>query len=120
MPGRARDREEPTQDRAHTEDGVEVADSVGSGAEHVDSAIHINQHDATLWICRLAPGTIVPVPAAPFVHVFVSRGAATLEGAGALETGDAVRLTDAGARALTATVDDTEVVIWEMASELAT
>ena len=47
-------------------------------------------------------------------------GAATLDGAGELETGAAVRCTDAGARGLVATVDDTEVVIWEMASELAT
>jgi hypothetical protein len=54
------------------------------------------------------------------VHVFVSRGAATLESAGALAQGDAVRLTDAGALDLSATADDTEVVIWEMASELAT
>ena len=92
---------------------------LASGAEHVDSAIHINQDDATLWIARLTPGTIVDVPAAPFVHVFVSRGAATLDGAGELAQGDAVRLTDAGDRALVATTDDTEVVIWEMASELA-
>ncbi|HEY5076913.1 MAG TPA: pirin family protein [Acidimicrobiia bacterium] len=93
---------------------------LASGAEHVDSAIHINQDDATLWIGRLTPGTIVSVPGAPFVHVFVSRGSATLDGAGELKTGDAVRLTEAGARALVATADDTEVVIWEMASELAT
>jgi redox-sensitive bicupin YhaK (pirin superfamily) len=93
---------------------------LATGAEHVDSAIHINQDDVTLWIGRLTPGALVSVPGAPFVHVFVSRGAATLEGAGVLQTGDAVRLTEAGARELTATVDDTEVVIWEMASELAT
>ena len=41
--------------------------------------------------------TTVRVPDAPFVHVFVARGAATLEGAGPLATGDAVRLTAAGA-----------------------
>jgi redox-sensitive bicupin YhaK (pirin superfamily) len=93
---------------------------LASGAEHVDSAIHINQDDATLWIARLTPGATVTVPGSPFVHVFVSRGAATLDGAGELATGDAVRLTDAGALALTTTTDDTEVVIWDMASELAT
>jgi redox-sensitive bicupin YhaK (pirin superfamily) len=92
---------------------------LASGAEHVDSAIHINQDDATLWIGRLAPGHIVAVPKAPFVHVFVARGAVTLESAGELAQGDAVRLTDAGALDLVATADDTEVVIWEMASELA-
>ena len=50
--------------------------------EHVDSAIHINQDDATLWIGRLTPGATVAVPGAPFVHVF-TRGAATSDGAGA-------------------------------------
>jgi redox-sensitive bicupin YhaK (pirin superfamily) len=93
---------------------------LASGAEHVDSAIHINQDDATLWIAQLTPGASVTVPGSPFVHVFVSRGAATLDGAGELATGDAVRLTDAGHRALAATTDDTEVVIWDMQSELAT
>ena len=93
---------------------------LASGAEHVDSAIHINQADATLWIARLGPDTTLTVPAAPFVHVFVSRGAATLDGAGVLEPGDAARLTDAGARMLAATVDDTEVVLWEMSGDLAT
>jgi quercetin 2,3-dioxygenase len=62
----------------------------------------------------------VTAPKAPFVHVFVSRGAVTLDGAGGLSAGDAVRLTDAGALKLEATADDTEVVVWEMASELAT
>ncbi len=93
---------------------------LASGAEHIDSAIHINQDDATLWIGKLRPGGSVTVPDAPFVHVFVSRGSATLDGAGDLAQGDAVRLTDAGARAVAATVDDTEVVIWEMQSELST
>jgi quercetin 2,3-dioxygenase len=93
---------------------------LASGAEHVDSAIHINQDDATLWIGRLTPGHTISIPDAPFVHVFVSRGAATLDGAGELETGAAARLADAGALELSATIDNTEVVIWEMESELAT
>ena len=58
------------------------------------------------------------VPAAPFVHVMVAAGSATLEGAGALDTGDAVRLTDAGALDLVATADDTELTIWEMWADL--
>jgi quercetin 2,3-dioxygenase len=92
---------------------------LASGSDLADAAIHINQEDATLWIARLTPGTILTVPAAPYVHVFVARGTATLDGAGELEEGDAARLTDAGARAITATDDDTEVVIWEMAGDLA-
>jgi redox-sensitive bicupin YhaK (pirin superfamily) len=93
---------------------------LASGTEHVHSAIHINEDDATLWIGRPTPGNTMALPDSPFVHVFVSRGAVTLEGAGALAPGDAVRLTDAGELALEATEDDTEVVIWDMASELAT
>jgi redox-sensitive bicupin YhaK (pirin superfamily) len=93
---------------------------LASGAEHVTSAIHINQDDATLWIGRLTSGATVTMPASPFVHVFVARGAATLDGAGELATGDAVRLTDAGQLELTATADDTEVVVWEMNGDLAT
>jgi redox-sensitive bicupin YhaK (pirin superfamily) len=93
---------------------------LASGAEHVDSAIHINQDDATLWIGRPTPGNVMTLPASPFVHVFVSRGAVTLEDAGTLTQGDAVRLTDAGQLELEATADDTEIVVWDMASELAT
>jgi hypothetical protein len=60
------------------------------------------------------------VPDAPFVHVFVARGGAALEGAGRLETGDAVRLTGAGARSLTADpVAGAEVLVWESAAEVA-
>jgi quercetin 2,3-dioxygenase len=98
--------------------GTNTLFPLASGAEHVDSAIHINQDDATLWIARLTPGALVTVPGSPFVHLFVSRGAATLDGAGTLATGDAVRLTEAGDRVLTATTEDTEVVIWDMQSEL--
>jgi redox-sensitive bicupin YhaK (pirin superfamily) len=85
---------------------------LASGRED-DAAIRIHQSEATLWIARLTPGTAINVPDAPFVDVFIARGAATLEGAGHLEQGDAARLTDAGTLALTATADDTEAVIWE-------
>jgi redox-sensitive bicupin YhaK (pirin superfamily) len=91
---------------------------LASGRE-ADSAIHINQRDATLWITRLSPRASVTVPDAPFVHVFVARGDADLDGAGALHTGDAVRLTDAGPRTVTAGADGAEVVIWETHTELA-
>jgi hypothetical protein len=73
-----------------------------------------------LWGGRLKPAETVRVPDAPFVHVFVAKGGATLEGAGALATGDAVRLTKAGVRALTAdAATGAEVLIWETAGEPA-
>ena len=91
---------------------------LASGRES-DAAIRINQRDATLWVARLSPRTSTAVPDAPFVHVFVARGDAELDGAGSLHTGDAVRLTGAGARTITAGDGGAEVVIWETHAELA-
>jgi redox-sensitive bicupin YhaK (pirin superfamily) len=85
---------------------------VASGRGHA-AAISIRQRDAVLWAGRMKAGETVPVPDAPFVHVFVARGAASLEGAGALVAGDAVRLTGAGARPFTADAAGSEVLIWE-------
>ena len=91
---------------------------LASGRERA-AAIEIHQRDATLWIARLSPGAGETIPDAPFVHVFVARGDIDLDGAGALHAGDAVRLTDAGSRAMTAGDHDAEVVIWETHAELA-
>jgi hypothetical protein len=57
----------------------------------------------------------VEVPGAGHVHLFVPTGAAELEGAGTLATGDAVRLTGAGSPKLTAGPSGAEVLVWEMA-----
>src|SRR4051794_11528220 len=56
---------------------------VASGRGH-DAAISIRQRDAVLWVARLDAGESVSVPDAPYVHLFVPRGAVTLDGAGAL------------------------------------
>ncbi len=84
---------------------------VASGQGH-DGAIRIHQREAVLWAARLDVGQQVTVPDAPFGHVFVARGRATMESVGVLETGDAVRLTAAGSPTLTADDDATEVLIW--------
>jgi len=86
---------------------------VASGRGH-EGAVVIHQRDAVLWAGRLAPGTEVTVPDAAHVHVFVAVGTAALDGAGELGTGDAVRLTGAGSRALTAGPESAEVLVWEM------
>jgi quercetin 2,3-dioxygenase len=83
---------------------------VASGQGH-DGAVTIHQRDALLLVGRLEPGVEVTVPAARHVHVFVAVGSAQLDG-DALATGDAARLTDAGARTLTAGLTGTEVLIW--------
>jgi redox-sensitive bicupin YhaK (pirin superfamily) len=93
---------------------------VASGLpEHRDArAIRIGQRYAGLLAGRLAPGERVALPDAPFVHLFVAKGSAALEGAGELVAGDAVRLTAAGGPALTAGSDGAEVLVWQMAATL--
>ena len=85
-----------------------------AGGTGDEGAIHIHQRDAAMWVGRLDEGETVQLPDAPFVHVFVARGAVTLGDADGtrLAQGDAARLTAAGALALTATAA-TEVVVWQ-------
>ena len=110
-------------DRAGVEPGyeqIDIADRLGShelvavasGQGH-EGAVHLHQEGAVLWAARLDEGESVTVPAALHVHVFVARGTARM--AVDLAEGDAVRLTDEPAQELTATSDDTEVLIWETA-----
>jgi redox-sensitive bicupin YhaK (pirin superfamily) len=84
---------------------------IASGQGH-DAAISIRQKGAVLWGGRLQPGEAVKVPDAPNAHVFLPRGTASLEGAGDLAEGDAVRLTGAGSPTLTAGPTGTEILIW--------
>ncbi|MDI2129237.1 pirin family protein [Yinghuangia seranimata] len=86
---------------------------VASGRPGHDAAIRIHQKDAALHVARLAPGESVALPTAPFVHLFVAKGAVTLEGAGPLDEGDAARITAAEGQHLTATAP-AEVLLWEM------
>ncbi|HEX4980995.1 MAG TPA: pirin family protein [Ilumatobacteraceae bacterium] len=87
---------------------------IASGQGH-DAAISIHQRDAVLWGGRLHAGETVTIPDDHHVHVFVPIGTAELEHAGRLDTGDAVRLTDAGGLELTAGDDGAEVLIWATA-----
>jgi redox-sensitive bicupin YhaK (pirin superfamily) len=79
-----------------------------------NTAIRINQGGAGLSVARLAAGQTVGLPAAPYLHLFVALGTATLEEAGDLGTADAVRLTNADGRRLTAGPGGAEVLVWEM------
>jgi redox-sensitive bicupin YhaK (pirin superfamily) len=86
---------------------------IASGTGH-QAAISIRQKGAVLWGGRLKPGGSVTVPDSRYVHLYVANGAVQLEGAGRLEAGDAVRLTAAGARTLTADAGSgAEVLLWE-------
>ena len=93
---------------------------VASGMDKHDgeSAIRIRNRYAALHAARLQPGQSVELPDAPFLHLFVARGAVTLEGTGALAAGDAVRFTDIGGQRVTAT-EPAEVLVWEMHATLA-
>jgi redox-sensitive bicupin YhaK (pirin superfamily) len=82
------------------------------------SAIRIQNRDAALHVARLQPGDSVQLPDAPYLHLFIARGAVELEGAGRLDEGDAVRFTATGGQRATA-VEAAEVLIWEMHSALA-
>ena len=83
-----------------------------------DSAIRINNRFATLHAARLEPGQAVTLPDAPYLHLFVARGDVTLEGAGTLAEGDAVRFTATGGQRVTATAS-AEILVWEMHATLA-
>jgi redox-sensitive bicupin YhaK (pirin superfamily) len=88
---------------------------VASGrAQHADTAaIRIHNRHAALHAARLQPGSQVVLPEAPFLHLFVPRGAVELEGAGRLNAGDAVRFTATGGQRVTA-VEPAEILVWEM------
>ena len=89
---------------------VAIAGGTGSGA-----VIHINQRDAVMSVGRLKPGETVSLPVAVHVHVFVALGAGELNGHNALEQGDAVRLTDEVAQAVTAGSEGAELIVWATA-----
>ncbi|MGH3906707.1 MAG: pirin family protein [Pseudonocardiaceae bacterium] len=93
---------------------------VASGMNHRESrAISIRQQCAALYAARLRPGDDVILPTAPFVHVFVARGAVDLEGSGPLGTGDAARITVSEGQRATAGAEGAEILVWEMAARLA-
>ncbi|OOK64495.1 putative quercetin 2,3-dioxygenase [Mycobacterium kansasii] len=92
--------------------------TIASGINgHDDAAITLHNRSAALHAARLRPGDMVDVPAAPYLHLFVTRGRIDLDGAGELAEGDAVRCTDTGARRLTANCP-AEVLVWEMHANL--
>ena len=65
---------------------------------------------------QLGSGEKVTVPDAPFVHVFVARGAVAHAGH-ELTTGSALRLRGGAAVELQA-IDDSEIIIWESDMEV--
>ncbi|MFY1599682.1 pirin family protein [Micromonospora sp. WMMD737] len=89
--------------------------TIASGMpEHGDAAaIAIRNRHAALHGARLQPGQNVQLPEAPYLHLFVAQGQITLEGAGGLDEGDAVRFTASGGQRVTAATP-AEILVWEM------
>lgn len=87
--------------------------TVASGMPQHEAAIRIRNRYAALHVARLQPGETAHLPEAPFLHLFVPRGSVELEGAGALEPGDAVRFTATGGQRVTA-LSAAEILVWEM------
>lgn len=92
---------------------------VASGMEqhHGAAAIRIKNRYAALYAARLQPGQSVQLLEAPFLHLFVPRGEVTVEGVGAVHTGDAVRFSATGGQQVTATAP-AEILLWEMHAAL--
>ena len=95
--------------------------TVASGLPHYrdHTAIAIHSSHSALHVAALAPGAVasVTLPDAPYLHVFVARGAVEMEGTGLLDEGDAVRMTYCGGQRLTARMP-AQVLIWEMHARL--
>ncbi|MEJ7689407.1 MAG: pirin family protein [Nocardioidaceae bacterium] len=93
---------------------------VASGmAQHSrQAAIRLHNRQAALLVARLKAGQQVSLPEAPYVHLFVGRGAVDLEDETALTEGDAARITAGGGNTLTAR-EPAEVLVWEMHASAA-
>lgn len=96
---------------------IAIASGADGGHRH-DSAIRIQQKDATLWAARLRPLARVRLPRAPFGHLFVALGAVQIDSGNLLQRGDAARLTNADLDTVTAGTEGAEILYWEMHAEL--
>lgn len=89
--------------------------AIASGRPGQDTGVRINNEHVVLHAARLDRGDVVRLPEAPYLHLFVARGSVGLEDAGALDEGDAVRLTASGGQRLTGgNGSGAEVLVWEM------
>jgi quercetin 2,3-dioxygenase len=88
---------------------------IASGDPRDESALRIHQPEATLYAARLVAGASVQLPAASYVHVFVTRGAVAVGRIGSLDSGDAVRVSDSFGHRVTTNVGS-EILVWEMRS----
>ncbi|HEY0168903.1 MAG TPA: pirin family protein [Jatrophihabitans sp.] len=94
---------------------------IASGQVRADDpdVVRIRQPGAQLSVARLPAGATVTLPAAPYVHVFLASGSATVQapdgvtGQQALVAGDALRITDGGGERMSAG-EPAELLVWQM------
>ena len=98
-------------------EGALVQVASGMPAHSGAAAIRIQNRHAALHVARLRPGQRIELPDAPYLHLFLARGSAELEGAGRLKQGDAVRFTATGNQEVAAT-EPSELLVWEMHASL--
>lgn len=96
--------------------GEPVIAASGMARDAGVAAVDLGNRYVALHIARPEAGATITLPAAPFGHLFLTRGAveyAGEDGVARLENGDALRTTDAGELSLTV-IDDAELLYWEM------
>lgn len=105
-------------DRLDSAELVQIAS--GQARPEDQSVVRIRQRAAQLSVARLPAGATVTLPAAPYVHVFLASGSATLQarngaaaGQQALVAGDALRITDGGHELISAD-QPAELLVWQM------
>ena len=97
--------------------GPDLVPVVSGLKAHADVAVRLRSSQAAFLVGRLEAQASLTLPEAPYLHLFVARGAITLEGAGALSAGDAARLTASGGQRVTATTPS-ELLVWQMHAAL--
>ena len=98
---------------AALDSGVLVPVACGTRGQAGVVGVRLRNRSAVLHAAWLPPGATATLPEAPFLHLFVARGAVEVEDVGAVGPGDAVRLTATGGHRVTATAA-AEVLVWEM------
>lgn len=108
---------DPSYDqREVTEDDLAAGWLPVASGSRTDAAIMINSAASTLWTTIMKPGDRRQLPAADRVHLYVARGAISVEEIGDLAQGDAVRMTAAESLAITA-IANAELLAWEFTEE---
>jgi redox-sensitive bicupin YhaK (pirin superfamily) len=94
--------------------------TIASGMPGHSAAITIHNRSAALHGARLRPSDGLELPAAPYLHLFVTRGRLELAGLSddaGLAEGDAVRFTASHGPRVTAR-EPSEILVWEMHAAL--